>query len=393
MEETDFESITEKLREHLDSSRQNWLFGAGISYNSNIPLMFPLTKRVETLIEQSKDKKNLEIYKAITTELEEKSHIEHYLSHLGDLIALASRSKTKSSNIGKSKFLKDELIHLYKSIIVAISDTVRYGYSSKDGTEIIGTADCPKVEIEHHLKFVQAIYQNRSNLTSRSKLIFFTTNYDTLLEDALALKKYNVIDGFSGGAVGYWNPKQEFGEQLNKPNNCMLFKLHGSIDWQKDELKRLVRVRYGTKYLANKSDIMIYPQATKYIETQKDPFSYLFNGFRNALNSSDGNVLITCGYSFGDEHINAEIEDALSTENNQTTLIAFIQEAPEDDGVINKTLDSWLTNTQFGNRIWVAGKKGVYNNSHDPIAPSGGKDLNWWTFSGLTNFILTNEHE
>ena len=27
----------------LQCSNQNWLIGAGISYNSNIPLMYPLT--------------------------------------------------------------------------------------------------------------------------------------------------------------------------------------------------------------------------------------------------------------------------------------------------------------------------------------------------------------
>jgi hypothetical protein len=39
MADHDFESITEELRKQLDSSRQNWLFGAGISYTSNIPLI------------------------------------------------------------------------------------------------------------------------------------------------------------------------------------------------------------------------------------------------------------------------------------------------------------------------------------------------------------------
>src|SRR5690606_3798542 len=130
-----------------------------------------------------------------------------------------------------------------------------------------------------------AIFSNRSNLLSRSKLNFFSTNYDTLLEDALGLEKLTVVDGFSGGAIAYWNPIFEFGNKSSAANQCLLYKLHGSIDWQRDETKGLVRTRYGTKYLANKSDIMIYPQATKYIETQKDPFSYLFNGFRSALNS------------------------------------------------------------------------------------------------------------
>ena len=66
MVEHDFETIKEELKKQLDSSRQNWLFGAGISYNSNIPLMYPLTERVKNIIlEDSTNpshKKNNEIY-------------------------------------------------------------------------------------------------------------------------------------------------------------------------------------------------------------------------------------------------------------------------------------------------------------------------------------------
>lgn len=392
MSTPDFATIAEKLRQHLDSSRQNWLFGAGISCSSNIPLMYPLTDRVSKIIHDSKDPKNIEIYDHLTTELEEKSHIEHYLSHLGDLIALAKRSKTQSANIDSNLFTKDELLNLHGSIISAIGETIRYGYFNNGTTEIIGDSNNPILEIEYHTKFVQAIYNNRANLTSRSKLTFFTTNYDTLLEDALGLEKFTVVDGFSGGAIGYWNPQIEFQDLNSLPNKCLLYKLHGSIDWQRDKIKGLVRTRYGTKYLANKSDIMIYPQATKYVETQKDPFSYLFNGFRNVLNSSEDNVLITCGYSFGDEHINAEIEAALTSRNNRTTLIAFIKENLDGTTIINKAIDDWIINEQFGDRIYVAGQKGVYYNSVTALQPADGKDLLWWTFTGLTDFIITNDH-
>lgn len=388
----DFESITEELRKQLDASRQNWLFGAGISYNSNIPLMYPLTARVKKIIDDSKNTKDIEIYELLTDELQDKSHIEHYLSHIGDLIALADRTKTQNASIGKTSFSKDELLNLHRAIVSAIGETVRYGYSN-NGTEKIGDFKNPIVEIEHHIKFVQAIYANRSNLLSRSKLTFFSTNYDTLLEDALGLEKFTVVDGFSGGAIAYWNPQFEFQDINSLPNKCLLYKLHGSIDWYRDENKGLVRSRYGTKYLANKSEIMIYPQATKYVETQKDPFSYLFYGFRSALNSSEDNVLITCGYSFGDDHINAEIEAALSSRSNRTTIIAFAQENPDGIIVINKTLDRWLTDKQFGNRVYVAGQKGIYYNSIVPLAPTSGNDLFWWTFTGLTNFILTGEYE
>lgn len=374
MVDHDFESIIEELKKQLDSSRQNWLFGAGISYKSNIPLMDSLTTRVKNIIETSEITEDIEIYKLLTLELQDKSHIEHYLSHIGDLIALANRSKTQSATLRDQSFTKSKLLNLYKSVISAIGETVRYGYSN-DVPEKIGDSSNPIVEIEHHIKFVQAIYSNRSNLLSRSKLTFFTTNYDTLLEDALGLEKITVIDGFSGGAIAYWNPQFEFKAAHDLPNKCLLFKLHGSIDWHRDEEKGLVRTRYGTKYLANKSDIMIYPQATKYVETQKDPFSYLFNGFRTALNLDEDNVLITCGYSFGDDHINAEIEAALSSRNNRTTIIAFAEEKPEGNILINKTLDTWLTNEQFGNRVYVAGQKGVYYNSTTPLQTSDKKNL------------------
>ena len=236
-------------------------------------------------------------------------------------------------------------------------------------------------------------YLNRANLTSRSKLTFFTTNYDTLLEDALGLEKFTVVDGFSGGAIAYWNPQFEFQNSDGLPNRCILYKLHGSIDWQRNDKKELIRTRYGTKYLADKSDIMIYPQATKYVETQKDPFSYLFIGFRNALNDKEDNVLITCGYGFGDEHINAEIESALLDSKNRTTLIAFAEEKPDGTAIVNEILDKWLASEVFGNRVYVAGGKGIYYNSTTPITPTDAKDLFGWTFSGLTNFITTGEYE
>lgn len=387
MEKHDFNSLNEKLREHLDSSRQNWLFGAGISYESNIPLMYPLTDRIKEIIVESAHEKNKQIYEVLESELEESAHIEHYLSHLGDLITLSQRARTKSATIGDNNFSEDELLDLYKSIIAAIGTTVRYGYTKNGGKPLIGTAEKPIVEIIQHLKFIKSIYSNRANLTSRSKLTFFTTNYDTLLEDALGLEKITVVDGFSGGSIGYWNPAIEFAKEVIHPSKCYLYKLHGSIDWQRDKLKGLVRTRYGTKYLKNISDILIYPQATKYVETQKDPFSYLFSGFRNALNSLNDNVLITCGYSFGDEHINAEIESALSSQLNRTTLIAFIAEDNSNGQKVNKILDSWLINPNFGERVYAAGKKGIYYNSITPLEPSGGSELDWWKFDGLTNYI------
>lgn len=386
-----FDELIEELKNHLDSSRQNWLFGAGISFDGNIPLMYPLTDRVEAILKAAGNAKDIEVYDSIVSELNKSAHVEHYLSHLGDLIAIAERSKNNSSVVNENSFNQDELRNLHASIISAIGNTVRYGYKKNGDDEIIGTSEEPIVNIESHLVFINALFRSRANLKSRSRLTFFTTNYDTLLEDALAFEKNIVIDGFSGGAVGFWNPEKEFNRITTDPEHCLLYKLHGSIDWHRDEERGLLRSRYGTKYLSNPLDIMIYPQATKYVETQKDPFASLFSSLRATLNTNEDNVFIFCGYSFMDEHINAEIEAALKSTSNKTNIIAFAKENPSDGIHINATLDSWLQNPIFGKRVFVAGEKGLYNNSTIPVTDEKGKDLQWWTFAGLTEFIKTGD--
>ncbi len=386
----DFEGQLENLKQHiLDAGQQNWLFGAGISFDAKIPLMYPLTERVEEIIDKNGSDSDKSILSALKKELEIDSHIEHYLSHLVDLIAIAERSKERSAALdGEKRSIKNLRIS-HTAIIKAIGVTVRYGFKDNE----VGTAENPIVEIEHHLSFVDALFSNRANLENRSKITFFTTNYDTLLEDALALCKKQVVDGFSGGAVGFWNPTKEFSQGVNDSDMHFLYKLHGSVDWHRDGKTGLVRARYGSKYLSDPSNIMIYPQATKYVETQKDPFANLFMGLRSALNTRSQNVLITCGYSFGDNHINTEIESCLTTIGNNTTVIVFINECPkkDDDVVINPILDNWLQNSEFGKRIFVAGKKGLYNNSIIPISPEEKTELNWWSFSGLTQFLKTGE--
>ena len=110
-------------------------------------------------------------------------------------------------------------------------------------------------------------------------------------------------------------------------------------------IRNIVIDKTGTYYFTDENDrdafmqAPIYPQATKYIKTQKDPFAALFSEMRSAINSGGQNVLITCGYSFNDEHINSEIEHCLNDVNNKTTVVAFTDEKPEGEVVVNKTLD------------------------------------------------------
>lgn len=368
----DLNTVINQISELIDSSsRQNWLFGAGISCDANIPLMYPLTNKVSSdLSDRSK-----KLFDNIMLELKDnpKPHVEHVLSHLGDLIAISERMKKGELTISSETFTLEEMSQCYKDVISSIVETIRYGYNSSN----TGTINEPIIIIDHHLKFIEALFSNRSNLESRSIINFFTTNYDTLLEDALAINKHFVIDGFNGAAIGYWNGEHSFEEQASSVNKFKVYKLHGSVDWYNDSNYGLIRCRYGVNYLKDVDNVLIYPQATKYIETQKDPFATLFKEFRSELNYSTPNILVVCGYSFGDNHINNEIEFAMKSRVNSTTVIAFVQ-----------TSNDFLNNLhlKFPKRVYIVCENHIkYNNEEHDIE----KLSECWKFTGLTNFLLT----
>jgi hypothetical protein len=382
-----FEEIVEEIDKHLGCTRQNWLFGAGISYESNIPLMFPLTRRVEKLVKENNTDYE-EMYDLFKQDLPVSYHIEHLLSHLVDYMAICKRSVKNKINLGAKVYGEDILKEFYEEIISAIAITVRYGYvEERDMTpEKIGKLGEPIVILDHHDRFIKALFSNRANMINRSEVNIFTTNYDTLLEDALAINKKSYVDGFSNGGIGCWDIENGF-DRKSRSNAVLICKLHGSIDWYVSKESGLLRTRYGTKYLSGMSSTLIYPQATKYVETQKDPFASLFTLFRNTLQRKQDNILVACGYSFGDDHVNNEIEIALSDAWNKSVLIAFIKE--DQEGNTASCLDRWLKE-EYGSRVFVLTDTGVYN-SHTKYTPEGERELDWWTFIGMTKFLEEGE--
>lgn len=378
-----FNELKEEIQKHLDCTYQNWFFGAGISCQSNIPLMVPLTKKIKEDIIKTENK---EIFLEIEKNLPDGSHIEHYLSHIGDLLALIDRSKKDSIKIDDYEYTANTLDKLYKSTVSNIEQIMRYGLKDNKVGDFIN----PIIELKYHRDFLKKLFYSRSNLENRTCINFFTINYDTLLEDALVLEKKDVVDGFTGSAMGFWNPA-EFIEKGKGFDKYQLFKLHGSIDWYKDVDLGLIRCRYGTKYLSNQSSILIYPQSTKYIETQKDPFSVLFNGFREYIQVCNDNIFVSCGYGFGDDHINSEIEMALQLPKNKTNALLFVEEKYDKKSKtysLPALLKNWLDNHIFKNRIFVISNKGLYNGSQNLIRESERTDdYKWWTFQGLTEFI------
>lgn len=374
--------LLQQVDQHLSQANQAWLLGAGISKDAGLPLMKDLTAQV---FRKAKGKAHAAVIAALKEELPESAHIEHMLSQLGDYMAIAKRVAAASVNFGGTTYKLKDLETAHEAITSDIAEVIRWGYiEAKDGAaEIIGSRDNVIVSVEHHSKFVRALFEKRQAglREPRQPVHFFTTNYDTLLEDALALGRYPCWDGFSGGAVAF--REHRFGRAVpNDGLRAKVIKLHGSIDWIMGEDGDVWRVRDSDQYPKRNGRVYIHPQSTKYVATQKDPFAAQFSMLRELIGNSSELVLVVCGYSFGDEHINEELERALSTPANKTTLIAFCWETNS----LPTDLERWRKSS-WGERVYVLTQKGLYWGDQGPLHQKTDGDHDWWSFQGVTRFL------
>ncbi|TCS67201.1 SIR2 family protein [Phaeobacter sp. B1627] len=353
--------------------------------------MYPLTDRVFHLLE--KNPADEHVHKLVTEvrcDLPDKLHIEHILSHLGDLIALAERAKDMSATIGNERVKKINLQAAHHTILRHIRDILRWGYQPASGedSEKVGMQGKPIVSIEDHRRFIRTLYRvNRAGLDERRDAIHFvTTNYDTLIEDALSLERIPYADGFSGGAIAAWDERLFEAASTDQRLKAIITKLHGSIDWYRsgEENGRVFRVRYDDIYPSRSNEngnVVIYPQSTKYMASREDPFGNLFQRFRSLLSYERQQVLFVCGYSFGDDHIDSIISQHLLHPESKTTLVAFA-------GAYGGKLEEWGA-SGAGDRIFVLAKDGLYRGKNGPYFPPSAPlaDRDWWTFSGATNLL------
>jgi hypothetical protein len=396
------DSARKQIDDLLNIPHQSWLLGAGISCNANIPLMVPLTNRISAVL-AGEGAPYHECLEELRQELPDTAHIEHVLSQIGDLIAIAQRTRDGSARAKKKAYEKDFLIDLHGRIQKAIRDTVTWGYrppAPAEGiAESVGTRERPIVQIGSHQTFINALFrQRRAGLERRPPVAFFTTNYDTLLEDSLALERIRADDGFAGGAMAFWEPSEQLAPvrspyELNG-SQASVFKLHGSVDWFAHEQDVVVRRREGVAYsMPNAARLLIYPQATKYQVTQRDPFASLFASFRAALGYAEQSLLAVCGYSFGDDHINEEIERALKQRSNRLTVLIFAHQPDGDlpaDQCLPACVVSWLGDSsgEWRQRLVVAGRRGVYHGSLvKTCEPANGSGHSWWSFSGVAEIL------
>lgn len=149
----------------------------------------------------------------------------------------------------------------------------------------------------------------------------FTTNYDTLLERGFEEERAPVFDGFVGSRRPFFSTASLLHSEAAPARNwTRLWKIHGSVNWHWEEEhgdgKRIVRGAEGT------NGELIFPSVHKYDESRKQPYVAILEHLRHVLDRDTETLLISAGYSFGDEHINEVIFDALEA-RDRTHLVAL----------------------------------------------------------------------
>jgi len=138
----------------------------------------------------------------------------------------------------------------------------------------------------------------------------FTPNYDLLVEQALETHKIPYFDGFVGSRKAFFDLTSMENETL--PSRwARLWKVHGSINWWRTTSEEVVRCDAG----ATDGRQMIYPSHLKYDQSRRMPYLAMLDRLRAFLAHGQA-VLIVCGYSFADQHLNEVILHGLRSNPN-----------------------------------------------------------------------------
>ena len=282
------------------------LTGAGSSMDSGGKSMFGLWKECREKIES--------IYKSTLCniklkEIARNKDIEAFISYI------TLKEKTENEQ-GNTSNLKEKHQELEKKIRELCTLTLQ-----KDKAP--------------HIDFLNKITARKNN---DSRVQIFTTNYDTLFEQAANEAGFVIIDGFS-----FTQPREFSGrwfelDIINREKTRLkqeesfiskvfhLYKLHGSLTWKRENNGKIIQEKEPD------NPLMIYPSSEKYESSYEQPYFEMMSRFQQALRKEE-TLLIVIGFGFGDKHIRNVVLEAVNQNPSFQLLIVNYNE----EGKIFKT--------------------------------------------------------
>ena len=326
-----------------DTKRIGFLFGAGTSIacksgvtDSKIPGVKEMT---EIIIKSITEKKYLDALNQVKEELEGDKK-EFYIEYILSIII------QKIKVVGKDKLCgltKKDLEDLKKKIELKIMELVSVHKKLSSFRDKLIHND-----FSLWIKLAQRKYP----------VEVFTTNYDYLFEISFENQNIPYFDGFIGSYQPFFFPSA-VEDSTYYPRVTKLWKIHGSLGWKKDdESGKIYRDQNDS------TNIIIYPSALKYEHSQKLPYLSFMDRLKAFLKEDDG-ILLTCGYSYSDEHINESLLQGLSMTKTSHVIAFFFDNFDEtsaisqlaktepklsiygkDNAVINGKFGKWKINVE-----------------------------------------------
>lgn len=205
----------------------------------------------------------------------------------------------------------------------------------------------------------------------------FTPNYDLLFEQALEQHPLPHFDGFVGSREP-WFDLASIEHDTIPARWTRLWKLHGSINWEKVEEKsngatvtRVVRV--AREALAGR--VMIFPSHLKYDQSRRMPYLAMLDRLKAFFHGKDAPRLVVCGYSFLDEHLNEVLLDGLRGNRNAQCFALMYLNLDDHPKVVDYAMKQGNLTVLARDGAVVGNRVGKYR-----LGTSGGEEHKPWLY-------------
>lgn len=147
-------------------------------------------------------------------------------------------------------------------------------------------------------------------------LEIFSLNYDLCVE-RLGDKDFKVETGFDGYGVKHIWEWERFEESTDPVAQVLLHKIHGSINWKRDDLsKQLFCVEQVENIDADRMEVIF---GRDFKLEAADP--YLFYAYEFRRYTLIAKLIVVVGYGFGDAHINKMLTQGIRDDPSRRVLV------------------------------------------------------------------------
>lgn len=393
------EKIKKDLSKILETRNLSFLIGSGCSLHENgIPTMKEMADNLfepkTTLNEEIKskvfEKEHFEILDKLKINYKEEPFRSNLEIFLGTLFSYKFYLEQLKSAKDESH---DQVLNDLNCVIKRTKEYILF--------ECLNEKNKGKDDdvVKVYKQFYRKLSLRDSNLPKPN---VFTTNYDLFSERALDNLGISYTNGFSGFVERFFNPaifNYALAEQMEISSLkwsvidsfIYLFKIHGSVNWiEKNEQGKLFEIQeiqeVTFEKLKEEANYMIYPSPLKQNASLGSPYSDLFREFQKRLTQKQS-TLVTMGFSFGDEHINNIIYQALTIPSFRLVIFSDLGcHVGGNHQIARKNIDK-LKNLNDP-RIWIIGSDEEYDNEQDWNKINNDYNLGLHYFSTVANDLF-----